>query len=170
MDNVRVVWHRAQKMAGITKPKSEAQLEAQAEAQVKAELTRAQKDEAWEIVHPKEDTDVNEAMRRLVSTMRAYHSKHADKFTGDTGMAWRDWLAKAPRSNPTNSIGPRRKARVFFFGPHLPNGVNMKRTTIAGAMLLFASIANAQQSGTSTTNTQQNCIETYIARVPAYVD
>jgi hypothetical protein len=104
MNTVRVMMTRAFENAGIERPKSEAQKE----AQVKAELARnekdaqkkaqeAQREEAWDIVHPKEETDVNEAMRRLVSTMQAYHSKHAAKFGGNTGMAWRDWLAKAPK-------------------------------------------------------------------------
>jgi hypothetical protein len=101
MNTVRVLWHRANKWAGIVKPKSEKQVE--------AETKRAEKDaerkthvehleEAWNIVHPKEDVDVNEAMTRLVSTMKAYHSQHAAKFVGDTGSAWRKWLAAAPKA------------------------------------------------------------------------
>ena len=44
----------------------------------------------------------------------------------------------------------------------------MKKTTIAGAMLLFASasVANAQQTQQSW---QQSCINDYMARVPAYM-
>ena len=101
MDTVRVVWHRAQKMAGIVKPKTE--------GQVKAEATRAQKEaeaEAHElrlikadaIVNPADDVDVFELLTRLVSTMKAIQSKHAAKLVGDRGSAWRDWLASAPKA------------------------------------------------------------------------
>jgi hypothetical protein len=100
IDTVRVVWHRAQKMAGIVKPKSE--------GQVKAEATRAQKEsekeahesrliKADEIVNPKDDVDVFESLVRLVSTMKSLQSKHAAKLTGDRGSAWRDWLASSPK-------------------------------------------------------------------------
>jgi hypothetical protein len=99
MDTVRMVWHRARKMAGIAKPKSN--------AQVHAEQTRAQKEverkehesrleEAWEIVHPNNDADIETVMTRFVTTMRSYHDGHATKFTGDQGSAWRKWLAAAP--------------------------------------------------------------------------
>jgi hypothetical protein len=101
MDTVRVVWHRAQKMAGVVKAKSE--------NQVKAEQTRAEKEaektahesrliKADEIVNPKDDTDIFESLTRLVSTMKALQSKHAGKLVGDKGTAWRDWLASAPSS------------------------------------------------------------------------
>lgn len=101
MDTVRVIWHRAQKMAGVVKAKSE--------NQVKAEQTRAEKEaeksalesrlvKADEIVNPKDDTDIFESLTRLVSTMKALQSKHAAKLTGDKGSAWRDWLASAPSS------------------------------------------------------------------------
>lgn len=101
MDSVRVIWHRAQKMAGIVQPKSD--------NQVKAEQTRAQKEaektalesrliKADEIVNPKDDVDVFESLTRLVSTMKALQSKHAAKLVGDRGSAWRDWLASAPKA------------------------------------------------------------------------
>ena len=100
MDTVRVVWHRAQKMAGVVKAKSE--------GQIKAEETRAAKEAAAEaheqrlikadsIVNPADDVDVFESLTRLVSTMKALQSKHAAKLTGDRGSAWRDWLASAPK-------------------------------------------------------------------------
>ena len=100
MDTVRVVWHRAQKMAGVVKAKTE--------GQIKAEATRAQKEaeaeahesrliKADEIVNPKDDVDVFEALTRLVSTMKSLQAKHAAKLVGDKGSAWRDWLASAPK-------------------------------------------------------------------------
>ncbi len=93
MDSVRVIWHRAQKMAGIIQPKSD--------NQVQAEVTRAAKEadrkEMETLLNPKDDADVDEGMTRLVSTMKGYYSKHAGKFTGDKGSAWRDWLANAPK-------------------------------------------------------------------------
>lgn len=100
MDTVRVVWHRAQKMAGVVKAKTE--------GQVKAEETRAAKEAAAEaheqrlikadaIVNPPEDVDVFESLVRLVSTMKALGNKHSAKLTGDRGAAWRDWLASAPK-------------------------------------------------------------------------
>jgi hypothetical protein len=100
MDTVRVVWHRAQKMAGIVKPKTD--------GQVKAEATRAEKEaeksahesrliKADEIVNPKDDTDIFESLTRLVSTMKALQAKHSAKLVGDRGSAWRDWLASAPK-------------------------------------------------------------------------
>src|SRR4051812_28319912 len=101
MDTVRVVWHRAQKMAGVVKAKSEGQISAEAtraakEAEKSALELRLVK--ADEIVNPKDDTDIFESLTRLVSTMKALQSKHAAKLTGDRGSAWRDWLASAPSS------------------------------------------------------------------------
>jgi hypothetical protein len=101
MDTVRVVWHRAQKMAGVVKAKTE--------GQVKAEATRAEKEAAAEaheqrlikadaIVNPPEDVDVFESLTRLVSTMKALGNKHSAKLVGDRGAAWRDWLAAAPKA------------------------------------------------------------------------
>lgn len=101
MDTVRVVWHRAQKMAGVVKAKTE--------GQIKAEATRAEKEAAAEaheqrlikadqIVNPPEDVDVFESLTRLVSTMKSLQSKHAAKLVGDRGAAWRDWLASAPKA------------------------------------------------------------------------
>jgi hypothetical protein len=98
MDTVRVLWSRAQKMAGVPKK----------EAQVKAEATRAEKEAereahnsrliaADEIVNPKDDVDVFDSLSRLVLTMKALQSKHAAKLVGDRGSAWRDWIAKAPK-------------------------------------------------------------------------
>jgi hypothetical protein len=100
MDTVRVIWHRAQKMAGIVKAKTD--------NQVKAEQTRAQKDaeraaheqrliKADELVNPKNDTDPFDALSRLVLTMKSLQSKYADKLVGDRGSAWRDWLANSPK-------------------------------------------------------------------------
>lgn len=100
MTSVRVLWHRAGKLAGIVKPKSE--------NQVKAEATRAQKEadkaehearliRADEIVNPKDDVDVFESFVRLVSTLKALQNKHSAKLVGDRGSAWRQWIAKAPK-------------------------------------------------------------------------
>lgn len=101
MDTVRVVWHRAQKMAGVVKAKTE--------GQIKAEATRAEKEAAAEaheqrlikadsIVNPADDTDIFESLTRLVSTMKSLQNKHSAKLTGDRGTAWRDWLASAPKA------------------------------------------------------------------------
>lgn len=100
MDTVRVVWHRAQKMAGVVKPKTD--------GQVKAEATRAEKEaekeahesrliKADEIVNPTDDTDIFESLVRLVSTMKSLQKKHTAKLVGDRGSAWRDWLAASPK-------------------------------------------------------------------------
>lgn len=101
VDTVRVVWHRAQKMAGVVKAKTEGQVKAEAtraaaEAEKSAHESRLIK--ADEIVNPKDDVDVFESLTRLVSTMKSLQSKHAAKLTGDRGSAWRDWLASAPSS------------------------------------------------------------------------
>lgn len=100
MDSVRVIWHRAQKMAGVVHVKSDAQVEAEktraAKEAAKVE-TEARLIKADEIVNPKADVDVTEALTRLVSTMRSLANKHSDKLVGDKGMAWRDWLANAPK-------------------------------------------------------------------------
>jgi hypothetical protein len=101
MGSVRVLWHRATKGAGIVKPKSENQIRADLERNTKdaeRKAHQARLEETWEIVHPKDEVDVNEAMTRLVSTMKAFHAKHAARFKGDAGMAWRDWLKAAPKA------------------------------------------------------------------------
>jgi hypothetical protein len=98
MDTVRVLWHRAKKMAGLGKNEDQANAEAtraQKEAEKKAHEARLAK--ADEIVNPKDDVDVFDALNRLVLSMKAIQSKHASKLVGDRGMAWRDWLAAAPK-------------------------------------------------------------------------
>ena len=96
---VRVLWSRAKKLAGFPKT----------EAMAKAEQTRAVKEEerkeheqrlirADEIVNPKNDVNVFEALSRLVLTMKSLRDKHADQLKGDAGTAWRDWLSKAPKA------------------------------------------------------------------------
>lgn len=100
MDSVRVLWHRAQKLAGIVQPKSENQAKAEAtraqkEAEAKAHESRLIKADA--IVNPPDDVDVFESLTRLVSTMKSLQKKHTAKLTGDRGSAWRDWLASAPK-------------------------------------------------------------------------
>lgn len=108
MTAIRVLVHRAKKMAGILAPKSE--------DQAKAEATRAAKEAekeahesrliaADEIVNPK--GNVFDALARLVLTMRAVANKQSAELTGDSGMAWRDWLASAPINQPA----PKAKAR-----------------------------------------------------------
>jgi hypothetical protein len=100
MGSVRVLIHRARKLAGIIKPKSE--------AQIKAEETRAAKEaekkelesrltKADEIVNPPADTDPFDALARLVLTLKSLQNKYSDKLIGDRGTAWRDWLAAAPK-------------------------------------------------------------------------
>ena len=112
MTAVRVLWHRAKAIAFPDTAKTEAAIKAEQTRNdnEKAAKERQAKLEALaEIVQPKPETDVYEAMNRLVSTMKAYHSKHADKFVGDAGMAWRDWLAAAPNSN-AKSKAPKSKS------------------------------------------------------------
>jgi hypothetical protein len=103
MVSVRVLWHRANKGAGIVKPKSENQVKAETERATKdaeKKAHQARLEETWEIVHPKDETDIFESLTRLVSTMKALQSKHSAKLVGDAGMTWRDWLASAPKVKP----------------------------------------------------------------------
>jgi hypothetical protein len=100
MDTIRVLWHRAKKNAGILAPKSEAQVKAEAaraEKEAQKKILEAKREEAWKIVHPKDDVDPFDSLARLVLTMKALQKKHADKLVGDRGTAWRDWLASAPK-------------------------------------------------------------------------
>ena len=105
-DTVRVIWHRAKNMAGIVRPKSEAQVKAATTAAAK-EIERKEQEvrlqETWNIVHPDSEVDVNTVMSRFVSTMRNYHNGNAAKFTGDDGSAWREWLAAAPSATRTQT-------------------------------------------------------------------
>jgi hypothetical protein len=91
---VRVLWMRAKRMAGIVEAPAKGKTEKAAES----EARKGQIQELAEIVYPTktEDVDVNAAMVRLVLTMRSYQNKYSAKFVGDTGSAWRDWLAAAP--------------------------------------------------------------------------
>ena len=104
IDTMRVMWHRANKLAGIVKAKSEKQIAAdvnRAAKEAEKKTIESRRDEAWQIVHPAPATgnvDVDTAMTRFVATMTAYHSGNADKFIGDTGSAWRNWLAAAPKA------------------------------------------------------------------------
>jgi hypothetical protein len=94
---VRVLVHRAKKMAGIgiDTPKVNTPSDEEIAAR---EARKNNIQQLAEIVYPAKESavDVDAAMTRLVLTMRAYMNKHAGKFQGDTGMAWRDWLANAP--------------------------------------------------------------------------
>jgi hypothetical protein len=95
---VRMLVSRAKRMAGITKPAATAEAEtrrATKEAEAKAHTDRLIK--ADEIVNPKDTVDAFDALARLALTMKAVANKHADKLVGDRGMAWRDWLANAPK-------------------------------------------------------------------------
>ena len=101
MDTVRVVWHRAQKMAGVVKAKTE--------GQIKAEATRAEKEaaaEAHESRLIKADANRQSAGRRR--RLRIADSPCFDdevdsgkarrKACRRRGSAWRDWLASAPKA------------------------------------------------------------------------
>jgi hypothetical protein len=97
MTAVRVLVSRAKRMAGITKPENQdAEVNrAAAEATKKAHESRLIK--ADEIVNPKDDTDIFDALNRLVLTMKSLQKKYAAKLVDDRGSEWRDWLANAPR-------------------------------------------------------------------------
>lgn len=84
MTAVRVLVSRAKRMAGIT------------EAPVTKPATKpATKPSS---AHPDgSDPDVNVTMVRFLQTIQAYYKKHAAEFVDDAGMAWRDWIAQAPK-------------------------------------------------------------------------
>jgi hypothetical protein len=97
MGAVRVLVSRAKRMAGITKPADQnAEVNrAAADATKKAHESRLIK--ADEIVNPKDDVDVFDALNRLVLTMKSLQKKYSAKLVDDRGSEWRDWLANAPR-------------------------------------------------------------------------
>jgi hypothetical protein len=102
MGTVRMLWSRANKLAGIVAEKTPNQIKAdqtRAAKEAAKKVHESQMEQAWEIVHPTaptSDIDVDAAMARFVMAMRSYHDGHATKFTGDSGSAWRDWIAAAP--------------------------------------------------------------------------
>jgi spore germination protein YaaH len=98
---IRVLVHRAKKMAGIGKPVDTAAREATRaakEAEDKAHESRLIAADA--IVNPAEDVNPFDALARLVLTMKSLANKHSAKLVGDAGSAWRDWLASAPVGQP----------------------------------------------------------------------
>ena len=96
MTAVRVLVHRAKRMAGITEPKADATVKAeQAKAEREAHQERLIKADA--IINPTDETDPFDALNRLVLSMKALQKKYSAKLVGERGSEWRDWLANAPR-------------------------------------------------------------------------
>lgn len=103
---IRVLVHRAKKMAGIGKPVDVAEQEAtRAAKEAEKKEYESRLLAADEIVNPK--GNVFDALARLVLTMKAVANKQSAELTGDAGSAWRDWLASAPINQPA----PKGKAR-----------------------------------------------------------
>ena len=98
MVSVRMLVSRAKKAAGIGKPAATAEEVAK---RAKRESDKKEHDarliKADEIVNPKDDVDVFDALNRLVLTMKSLPKKYAAKLVDDRGSEWRDWLANAPR-------------------------------------------------------------------------
>jgi hypothetical protein len=111
MTAIRVLVHRAKKMAGIGKPVDVAEREAtRAAKEAEKEAHESRLVAADEIVNPPEDVNPFDALARLVLTMKSLANKHSAKLTGDSGMAWRDWLASAPINQPApKANGKARK-------------------------------------------------------------
>ena len=111
MATVRMLWSRANKLAGIVAVKTENQIKADATRAAKEaarKVHESQMEQAWEIVHPTAPAtavDVDAAMARFVMAMRSYHDGHAAQFVGDSGSAWRDWIAAAPVSKTAKGNG-----------------------------------------------------------------
>jgi hypothetical protein len=97
MGAVRVLVSRAKRMAGITKPADQNAEVARAAKEATAKAHESRLIKADEIVNPKDDTDVFDALNRLVLTMKSLQKKFAAKLVDDRGSEWRDWLANAPR-------------------------------------------------------------------------
>jgi hypothetical protein len=94
---VRVLISRAKRMAGITKPENQDTEVKRAEREAEKAAHEARLVKADEIVNPKDDVDVFDALNRLVLTMKSLQKKYAGKLVDDRGSEWRDWLANAPR-------------------------------------------------------------------------
>ena len=116
MATVRMLWSRANKLAGIVNEKTPNQIKAdqtRAAKEAARKVHESQMEQAWEIVHPTAPAtavDVDAAMARFVMAMRSYHDGHAGQFVGDSGSAWRDWIAAAPVSKTGNGKGKSKKA------------------------------------------------------------
>lgn len=103
MVSVRMLVGRAKQLAGIVNPETVARQEkankTKEENKRAADAVEAERQKAWEIVHPQvtEDFDVNAALNALVARIRSLMNEHSARITGDSGSAWREWLAKAPK-------------------------------------------------------------------------
>jgi hypothetical protein len=105
---IRVLVHRAKKMAGIGKPVDVAAREAtRAAKEAEKEAHESRLIAADEIVNPPEDVNPFDALARMALTMKSFANKHSARIVGDQGMVWRDWLAAAPINQPA----PKAKAR-----------------------------------------------------------
>lgn len=98
MSTVRVLVSRAKAMAGLTTPAAKPAAKPADKPADKAAKPAANGGTA----HPDGNAidnadDVNVVMMRFAQTIQAYYKKHAADFNDDAGMAWRDWIAAAPR-------------------------------------------------------------------------
>jgi hypothetical protein len=97
MGAVRTLVSRAKRMAGITKPADQDSEVARAASEAAKKAHESRLIKADEIVNPKDDVDVFDALNRLVLTMKSLQKKYSAKLVDDRGSEWRDWLANAPR-------------------------------------------------------------------------